>query len=247
MNADPFAQLKLLDLQELDSTADQLRHQLANLPEEKELAAVTADQARLRDQMRDQQIVVDDLTLAQKKADQDVEQVKARRERDRGKLEGGQITDAKALERLQHEMQTLERRITALEDEELEVMEQLEQAQRKLTELQAQASEIDEKVAAVTAAREEKRSELEAELNRVIGGRDPMIADMPEDLLALYEKLRASKGGVAASLLRARQCGGCMLSLDSSEISRIRTLPVEAVARCEECSRILVRTGESGL
>lgn len=247
MNADPAAQLKLLDLQELDSDTARLRHQLANLPEDAELAELTAERARLQDLVRDQQIAVDDLTAAQKKADRDVEQVKARRERDRGRLEGGQVTDPKALEGLQHELDALERRITALEDEELEVMEQLEEAQTTLAGLTQKVEELAEKIVDVTVARDEKRTDLETTLAEVAGRRAPLIDGMPEDLLALYEKLRAAKGGVAASLLRAGQCGGCMLSLDSSELQRIRTLPTEAVARCEECSRILVRTGESGL
>lgn len=247
MNADPFAQLKLLDVQALDSEADHLRHRLSNLPEEAELATLTAEQARVRDSVRDQQIVVDDLDLKQRKADNDVEQVKARRERDRAKMDGGQITDPKALEKLQHEMGTLERRITTLEDEELEVMEELEEAQSALTTLQQREQELADEVETLTATRDRKRGELEEELTRVVADRDPMIADMPEDLLALYEKLRTSKGGVGAALLRARQCGGCMLSLDASEIDRLRQLPAESVARCEECQRILVRTGESGL
>ena len=47
--------------------------------------------------------------------------------------------------------------------------------------------------------------------------------------------------------LRARQCGGCNMTLDASELSRIRSAPVDEVVRCEECQRILVRTDESGL
>jgi predicted nucleic acid-binding Zn-ribbon protein len=59
--------------------------------------------------------------------------------------------------------------------------------------------------------------------------------------------LREQKGGVGAAELRARQCGGCRLGLDASELSRIRGLPEDEVVRCEECQRILVRTEESGL
>ncbi|QYJ05462.1 hypothetical protein KUV85_07205 [Nocardioides panacisoli] len=247
MNADPFAQLKLLDVQALDSETDQLRHRLSNLPEDAELATLTTEQARVRDAVRDQQVVVDDLDLAQRKADRDVEQVKERRERDRARMDSGQVTDPKALEQLQHEMDSLERRISTLEDEELEVMEQLEDAQRTLTAAQEREASLAADVEALTATRDRKRTEIEDELARVIAGRDPMIADMPEDLLALYEKLRANKGGIGAALLRAKQCGGCMLSLDASEIERLRQLPTESVARCEECQRILVRTGESGL
>jgi predicted nucleic acid-binding Zn-ribbon protein len=69
---------------------------------------------------------------------------------------------------------------------------------------------------------------------------------MPEDLMALYERLREQKG-IGAALLRARQCGGCNMTLDASELSRIKAAPADEVIRCEECQRILVRTDESGL
>jgi uncharacterized protein len=247
VNADPFAQLKLLDLQALDAEVDQLRHRLAHLPEEAEIAALATELKRVRDSARDQQIAVDDLTTKQKKADADVEQVKARRERDRQRMDQGVITNPKDLERMQHELETLERRITVLEDEELEVMEELEEAQKSLASLQASGEEIEGRLSGLVESRDAKRAELDAELARVGSQREPMIADVPDDLLALYEKLRANKGGIGAAELRAGQCGGCMLSLDKTELSRIKALPSDAVVRCEECQRILVRTAESGL
>ena len=72
MKADPFVQLKLLDVQALDAKADNLRHQRASLPQLAEIATLSATRAELADQIRDQQIVDDDLTAAQTKADADV-------------------------------------------------------------------------------------------------------------------------------------------------------------------------------
>ena len=71
--------------------------------------------------------------------------------------------------------------------------------------------------------------------------------DMPEDLMGLYEKLRASKGGVGAAALRARQCTGCSLQLTAADLGVIAKAPSNEVLRCEECDRILVRTSESGI
>jgi predicted nucleic acid-binding Zn-ribbon protein len=198
-------------------------------------------------QLRDQQIVVDDLAAAQQKADADVEQVKARHKRDRDRMDAGLIANPKDLERMQHELETLQRRISVLEDEELEVMEQLEDAQSTLTALQQQIVEIDDKLEVVTAARDKQAGEINAELTVMSTRRDPLVTEIPEDLLALYERLRGQKGGVGAAALRARQCGGCMLTLDPAELARVRSLPEDEVVRCEECQRILVRTAESGL
>ena len=74
-----------------------------------------------------------------------------------------------------------------------------------------------------------------------------MAAELPDDLLSLYDRLRESKGGVGAALLRAKSCGGCMLDIDNAELATIRAAADDDVIRCEECSRILVRTSESGI
>lgn len=247
MKADPNAQLKLLDLQGVDSEVDQLRHRLGSLPQEAEIKELTRSRGATLGKLRDQQIVVDDLAAAQEKADADVEQVKARRQRDQQRIDSGAIANPKDIERMQHEMATLERRISVLEDEELEVMEQLEEAQALLRRLQEEMHATDERLAELTEARDVQAGEVKAELAVVETRRSPIVAELPDDLLALYEKLRAAKAGVGAAALRARQCGGCMLTLDPSELARIKALGDDEVVRCEECQRILVRTSESGL
>ena len=246
MKADPTHQVKLLDVAELDRRAAQLRHQRAHLPELAEITALEKERTALTDQVRDARIVVDDLTVEQAKADREVEQVKARRERDRTRMDTGQITNPKDLERMQHELVSLERRITTLEDAELEVMEALEEAQQVLDGLGIRADDIDARLAELVAARDEKQASIDASLTEVAGARGPALDGMPDDLLALYERLREQKG-IGAALLRARQCGGCNMTLDASELSRIRSADPEEVIRCEECQRILVRTDESGL
>lgn len=247
MKADPFAQLRLLDVQELDSRQDQLRHRLATLPQLAELKDLKRQRAEVDDRARDVRIAVDDLTRAQKRADADVEQVKARRKRDQDRMEQGLITNPKDLERMQGELVSLERRINELEDAELEVMEQLEDAQRDLDGLTAQISELDEKIATATGARDEAAAEIEEKLAESAGERKQKADGMPEDLMALYTRLREQKGGVGAAALRARSCGGCSLQLNSSELADIAKTPSDEVLRCEECNRILVRTSESGI
>jgi predicted nucleic acid-binding Zn-ribbon protein len=81
----------------------------------------------------------------------------------------------------------------------------------------------------------------------VAADRAPVASGLPEDLVALYDRLRAQKGGVGAAALRARECGGCRLSLDNAELAVIKSAASDEVIRCEECQRILVRTAESGL
>lgn len=247
LKADPAAQLALLDLQAIDARIDVLRHQRRTLPELAEISALEGSRAELDAQRRDAQIVVDDLTVEQSKVDADVEQVKTRRTRDRDRMDQGLISNPKDLERMQGELESLERRITTLEDEELEVMARLEDAEKDLAGFVAQIAAADERLGALTSARDEKTQALDAELSSLDAERRPAAEGLPVDLLALYDKLREAKGGVGAALLRARECSGCRLTLDAHEIAEIRAKAEDEVVRCEECQRILVRTSESGL
>lgn len=247
LKADPTAQLRLLDLQELDSRGDQLRHRRRTLPELAEIAELERTRSTLVDEARDAKIVVDDLTAEQAKVDADVEVVKARRTRDRERMDAGLISNPKDLERMSGELESLERRIATLEDEELEVMERLEAAQGMLSAVNDRIAAAEGRLAELAAARDERFAEIDAELAEVASQRGPALEGLPADLLALYDKLRESKGGVGAARLVQRRCSGCQLGIDPAELASIKAQPADAVVRCEECSRILVRTAESGL
>jgi predicted nucleic acid-binding Zn-ribbon protein len=196
--------------------------------------------------VRDAQILVDDLTREQKKADLDVETVKTRRERDRNRMDQGLITNPKDLERMTHELTSLERRISDLEDAELEVMERLEDAQKELDAAAEALAAATEQRAAAVESLEKKTAAIHEEIASATAERGTTVLDMPEDLMKLYEHIRIQKG-VGAAELRARQCQGCQLTVNASELSVIAKASSDEVVRCEECSRILVRTGESGL
>jgi len=205
------------------------------------------ERARLDDQTRDARIRVNDLTREQRKADADVEQVKTRRARDQTRMDQGLISNPKDLERMQSELVSLARRISDLEDVELEVMEQLETAQGEHDVLVAEVVELDARAAELTRKRDELAGTMNVELGSVTAERKTLADGLAEDLLALYEKIRAQKGGVGAAALQSRRCTGCSLQLTASDLGRIGTASMDEVLRCEECQRILVRTSESGV
>jgi predicted nucleic acid-binding Zn-ribbon protein len=239
--------LKLLDVQELDSRFDALQHQLATMPEAVQLAELRTRRTELDGQVRDLRVLVDDLTAEQKRSDADVEQVKARRVRDQGMIAAGSITDPKALQRMLGELESLQRRISDLEDVEIDVMERLETAQADLDRQGRELDEIDDRASTLETSRAGRAAELEKTLEEVTSERSALAMGVPDDLMALYLKLREQKDGVGAAALRRRECSGCRLTLNPSDLARIAVAPTDEVLRCEECSRILVRVGESGL
>lgn len=247
LKADPAAQLTLLDLQQHDASLLQLDRRRKNLPELAKLDELTGRRRELDGRRVEAETAASDLGRAQRKADGEVEQVKARRERDQKRLDQGVITNPKDLENLQHEMAALERRITTLEDEELEVMEQLENAQRDLDGVQVELGEIDGQIAEAEGSRDEAVTEIDATVGELTAERELTVRAIPDDLITLYDKLRGQYGGVGAAALVQRRCEGCRLELNAADLRELAAEPGDVVLRCPECSRILVRTRESGL
>ena len=247
MKADPFVQLRLLELQALDSALDRLAHRRRTLPELAEMARLDGLVDALRDGIVRAETEVSDLGREQAKFEREIEQVRARKSRDEGRLSSGSITVAKQLQDLEHEVATLARRQSDLEDGELEVMERAETAEAGLRQLTGQREAHLAARAQAEAAAQAATADIDAEVEKTSAARAELAATLPADLLGLYEKIRAAEGGVGAGEIARGRCGGCHLDLMNNEKSGFRAAPVDEVLRHEECGRILVRTAESGL
>jgi predicted nucleic acid-binding Zn-ribbon protein len=246
VNADHAAQLRLLDLQAADTALAQLAHKRRTLPE---LAAIVERQARsaaLHTDLVDAQTRAGDIAGDQRRLENEVDGVRTRATRDEQRLQSGGLP-AKELESLQHEITSLARRQSSLEDELLEIMEQREQADTAVAQLDAQLAGLAGEVAELAAARDVAFGDIDAAAALHTTQRSLIAAELPADLVTLYERAREHGGGVGASMLRHRRCEGCHIELSGSELASVRTADAELVVRCDNCRRILVRTAESGL
>ena len=246
MKADQEAQRRLLDLQAIDTTLAQLAHRRRTLPELAELERLAREIAALDDERVRAQVAVDDLDRDIARVDKDVDQVRARATKDQTRLDSGS-GPARELEALQHELASLARRQSELEDTELELMEQRETADTALRAVLDRLSAARARREAAETARDETLRQIAQEEEFRAAGRKPLVADLPADLVALYERIRESSGGLGAALLRGGRCGGCRLELSGVDRAAVKAADPDEVVRCEECRRILVRTAESGL
>jgi uncharacterized protein len=247
VKASPEAQLRLLELADLDAELGRLEHRRRSLPEHAELSQLEQRDRELRDEIATLEAREGDLRREQAKADADVEQVRSRVGRDRVRLDAGQVSSPRELENLQSEIESLLRRQSDLEDVELDVMERLEAAQGRLKEAGAERAAIGTDAAGVTTRRDAALAEIDGQSQTAGERRQAVVAAEPPDLIELYERLRSQHGGVGAAALRRGQCQGCHLSLNTVDLNAIRGAADDDVLRCEECRRILVRTDESGL
>jgi uncharacterized protein len=237
----------LLDLQDLDLQLDQVAHKRRSLPEHQLLTDLAAEKGVVDRDLVAADTEVSDLQREQKKADSDVDQVRQRKARNQQRLDSGQVTSPKDLESLQHEIGSLDRRIADLEDAELEVMEKLEAAEATQAELRTRAEAFAGRQAELETTRDAALKELDEQRATVGDERAAVAAELPADLVTLYERLRERTGGVGAAPLVGKRCMGCRMELAPSDLNRIKAAAPDAVLRCEECGRILVRTPESAV
>jgi predicted nucleic acid-binding Zn-ribbon protein len=246
VKADPEAQRRLLDLQAIDTTLAQLAHRRRTLPEHAELDRLAREISALSDERVRAQVDVDDFDRDIAKQEREVDTVRQRLTKDQQRLDDGRLP-ARELTAIEHEIGALKRRQSDLEDVEIELMERREQAQAAL-------DGIEQRLAAARANRDQaevKRDEALAEIAKEeewkATARKPLAADLPADLVALYDKIREASGGLGAALLQHGRCGGCRIELAGADRVRVKSAAPDEVVRCEECRRIMVRTSESGL
>ncbi len=247
MKAEPAAQARLLTLQDLDTDLQRLDHRARTLPEVAEAARLKERVDQIDSELITAQTGVSDVERQQRKAESDVDQVRKRADRDAKRLESGQITNAKELQNLQSEITSLGRRQAELEEIVLEVMERAEELNTAVARLTAERERVVAEHTEVVARRDTAAAEIQWDRTRATQDRERVAEEIPADLLALYDKMRAQYGGVGAAPLRYGRCGGCKLALSTVELNEIRAQAADEVVRCEDCRRILVRTEESGL
>ena len=247
MKASPEAQLRLLELADLDAELGRLEHRRQGLPEHAELDRLEKRDAELRDAVASLEAEQGDLQRAQIKAETDVEQVRSRIDRDRQRLEAGQVSSPRELENLQSEIESLLRRQSDLEEIVLDVMERREGVQERREAALSEREDIAANRESVTARRDAALGEIGEQAGKASDRRAAVAGEEPQDLLDLYERMRVQHGGVGAAALRGGRCEGCHLSLNTVDLNSIRAADPDEVLRCEECRRILVRTPESGL
>ena len=231
----------------MDARIDQLAHRRATLPEHAALQDLEKALSELGDHLVAAETEQSDIERELRKAEGDVDQVRTRAARDQQRLDAGQVNSPKELEVLQHEIATLGRRQSDLEDGVLEVMERLEAVQTRLGELTSQRTEAQARATELSASRDTAVAEIDGEVAGLQTQRETQAGQLDAELVALYEKIRAQQAGIGAAELRQRRCTGCRLELNNVEIGRLRGAEEDEVLRCEECRRILVRTAESGL
>jgi hypothetical protein len=159
---------------------------------------------------------------------------KAKRSEDR--LYSGLVKNPKELSDLQHEIESLTRRRSGLEDEVLEAMIMVEDAQEENDEASTELARIEAQWTASQAHLKAEQSDLVQRINELNQIRKDHAGSISPKFLTAYDKTMKNGMGSAVVLLRNNRCRGCQVTVPAN---RVKAANEGELVYCDSCGRIL--------
>jgi predicted nucleic acid-binding Zn-ribbon protein len=230
-------QKRLLELVELDLSLVRNMSDRAKLLAATEIQIASEKALALSDQLIDARNRVGDLELELKRSENDLELVEKRIAKDKERLSTTSSTkDALGIE---HELTTLAKRKSELEDSELGTMEALEAVRLELVAAENAKSSAEAELGSLRSALAANTAELDSQKSELTSKRTALVGLVDPELAVAYQ--RKADRSVAAGKLVGRECGACRLSITATNLEEIVALPPDEIAECPNCQAYLVR------
>lgn len=237
MKATPQEQTDLLALAEIDSELARLRRAVEAATDSTANQPLRAEQREVASKLIDARSHLEGLQLEAKRAQEDLDVVEQRIAKDKQLLSATSST--KDAQGIQHELATLERRKSELEDAQIALLDLIEQAEQANLAVAAQKADVDARLSAATSEAEAELVKARSGLDLVAAKRAQHCAGMNQDLVEFYEK--KAKRGVVAARLQGRECGACHMTIGATALAEIAELAADEIATCTECQAVLIR------
>jgi predicted nucleic acid-binding Zn-ribbon protein len=229
---------RMLELQEIDLAIDRLqaRRQELELGEDVRIARERVE--GLEERVGETRLALSSVDQEQRRLETEVATLEAKIGAEERRLYDGSVANPKELESIQHEVEALRRRKSLIEDAVLSQMERREDLESRLPPLEAELAEARERLSEIGGESMQELDHIGRALAERTVERAALVPAIDEELVELYEDLRAQKRGVGAAALEDGVCQGCHQKLSPLELERIKRS--EGIRRCEYCRRILV-------
>jgi hypothetical protein len=224
---------QLLILQDRAQKIRQVEAELRSLPLERksldsQVAAASASLEATKDRARHVEVEKKKLELDVGTRNESITRLKTQQYETRKNDEFSAM--GREIERYQNE-------ISALEDQELELMVQADVLKAQIAAEERQAAAAKDSIAKQIANLEAKQITLTDRLEELKREKEELAARVDEDLLDRFNRLFASKGDAAVVALEHDVCTGCHMKITTQTAVRVRG--GKEIVSCEQCGRIL--------
>ena len=228
------AALGLYRLQQVDSQMDQIHARLNAIREtlenneELRAANVALSKAEARHK---------DASSSLKQSEAEVEKQRIKIEQNEANLYSGNVQNPKELQDLQMDVASLKKHLGTLEERELEVMIQVEEAEKVLQSANEKTEQTRTRLKEQNTDLTNESEALNKDLQRLESERSAVISDIDEGSIKVYDQLRQKKRGVAVTSISENSCDACGSTVISSQQQGARSN--SQLFYCSTCGRIL--------
>ena len=232
---------KLLILQDRDQHIARVKNELARVGPERQM--LTAKAAAAANGLETAKLRVKQLESDRKKLELEVEAKKGLIE----KYANQQFQTKKNDEyrALAHEIDTCKADIVKLDDQQIELMEKAELAQKDVAAANQAANEAKKLVDGQVAALGSREENLQKDLAELLSNREQLLAAVDDSARSRYERRVISKGGNVVVGVQHGVCGGCHMRLPAQLLVSARAQ--SEIITCSNCGRILYYTRDMDL
>ncbi len=238
MKANLQDQKLLLELVQFDLDLVKNASDKAKLLAATDIQTASEKALALSDQLIDARNKVGDLELELKRSENDLELVENRIAKDNQRL--STTSSAKDAQGIEHELTTLAKRKSELEDAELGIMEELDVVRAELAAAESAKSLAESELSALRTALAANTSSLDEQRAELIAKRVALVGLIDPELAVAYQ--RKADRAVAVGRLTGRECGACRISITATNLEEIVALPADEISECPNCQAYLVRT-----
>jgi uncharacterized protein len=229
---------RLIELQEIDMAIDRLESRRRDLEGGDEVAQARRGAEAAEERLGELRLALDSVVREQTRLESEADSLERKIDAEQRRLYDGSVANPKELEAIQHEVANLRQRKGRVEDDILSQMERREDMEGRVPALEAELQEARDRMAEIESGSEREFTDVSVGLDSRREERNALVPSFDEELLELYEDLRASKKGIGAARLLDGVCQGCHQKMSALELERIKRS--EGIRRCEYCRRILV-------
>jgi hypothetical protein len=224
---------RLIRLQQLDTSADEARRTIAAVPER--LGAVDARLEAARGEVADARGRLDASQTARRAIEKDLAVIQTRLSRFKDQLM--EVKTNREYQAMQKEIETAQHEVAEFEGRILERMLEADELAGALKSAEATLAGAEKACAAERRAIEAERTATEAGLDQTARQRQALVADLPPEVLVLFEQVSRTRKGIAVAEARDGLCAICHVRLRPQIYTEVRRN--EHIIQCESCQRIL--------
>ena len=209
---------------------------------ENEIRTVPLQQKSLESQLAASQAALESIKLRARQVEVDRKNLEldvGTREQSIARLRTQQYETRKndEFQAIGHEIERYQKEISAIEDRELELMEQADKLKVEVSAEEKKAAGAKDSISRQLKDLDDKSKTLAGRLEELKKERADLAGSIDEDLLDRFDRLFASKGDAAVVALEHEVCTGCHMRVTTATSNLVKA--GKEIVSCEQCGRIL--------